>query len=174
MKNVLRTVYRQGYKLSLKLFTNYAIPITRYSISPILADLSDSFKQGLRDKVPSGAGVNAIVLKFYMSSMDYTVIKNRPQPFLQFVAEIGGIMAFFLGISVITLIECCCYCGFCMKRKCVGDGPAEVQQKRGPQVRGPESETVIEQERTRWTEEYKREMQERAQQLEANASRYVN
>ena len=41
-------------------------------------------------------------------------------------------------------------------------------------MRGPESETVIEQERTRWTEEYKREMQERAQQLEANASRYVS
>ena len=87
MKNFLRTVYRQGCKPSLKLFKNYAIPSTRYSISPILVD---SFKQGLRDKVPAGAGVNAIVLKFYMSSMDYTVIKNRPQPFLQFVAEIGA------------------------------------------------------------------------------------
>ena len=90
MKNVPRTVSRQGCKPSIKLFTNYAIPITRYSISPILADLSDSVKQGLRDKVPAGAGVNAIVLKFYMSSMDYIVIKNRPQTFLQFVAEIGA------------------------------------------------------------------------------------
>ena len=123
------------------------------------------------DKVPAGAGVNAIVLKFYMANMDYTVIKNRPQPILQFIAEIGGMMAFFLGISIITLIECCCYCGFFIKRKCVGDDPAHVHH-RAPPVRGPESEMKTEQERTRWTEEYKRELQERAQQLEANASRF--
>ena len=54
-----------------------------------------------------------------MTSMDLTTIKNRPQPFLQvktilsrervqmyfqFVAEVGGMMAFFLGISLISLI----------------------------------------------------------------------
>ena len=155
-------------------WTLLAFCCSRYSISPILSDLSDSVKQGLKDKVPVGAGVNAIVLNFYMASMDYTVIKNRPQPFLQFLAEVGGMMAFFLGLSLITLIECCCYGGFCIKRRCVGDGPAQVQQHRAPPVRGPESETVVEQERARWTEEYKREMQERANQLEANASRYVD
>ena len=62
--------------------------------------------------------VNAF-LRFSMTSMDLTTIKNRPQPFLQvktilnrervqmyfqFVAEVGGMMAFFLGISLISLI----------------------------------------------------------------------
>ena len=104
--------------------------------------------------------------------MDYTVIKNRPQPLLQFIAEIGGMMAFFLGISIITLIECCCYCCSCMKWKCAGDhpSPAPVQQHL-PQARGYENGTITEQERTRRTEEYKKEMQQRAAQLEANASR---
>jgi uncharacterized membrane protein (UPF0136 family) len=28
---------------------------------------------------------------------------------VQFIAELGGLMGFFLGISIISLIECMCY-----------------------------------------------------------------
>ncbi len=44
------------------------------------------------------------ILKNITLPIFYLVIENRPQPALQFVAEVGGIMAFFLGISIITLI----------------------------------------------------------------------
>jgi hypothetical protein len=33
------------------------------------------------------------------------------------VAELGGLMAFFLGISIISVIECLCYCLCCGCRK---------------------------------------------------------
>ena len=38
------------------------------------------------------------------------VITNFPQHGIQFLAEVGGLMAFFLGISVISVVECLCYC----------------------------------------------------------------
>ena len=71
----------------------------RYSVSPSLSSLSDSVKQGLRDSLTSSGALNAIVLRFKMelvyifnaclrfsmTSMDLTTIKNRPQPFLQVI-----------------------------------------------------------------------------------------
>ena len=42
--------------------------------------------------------------------MLHQVISNFPQHGIQFLAEVGGLMAFFLGISVISLVECLCYC----------------------------------------------------------------
>ena len=38
------------------------------------------------------------------------MITNFPQHGIQFLAEVGGLMAFFLGISVISVVECLCYC----------------------------------------------------------------
>jgi hypothetical protein len=38
---------------------------------------------------------------------------NHLKIIFQFVAEIGGLMAFLLGISVISVIECLCYCLCC-------------------------------------------------------------
>ena len=88
---------------------------TRYSVSPIISDLSDSVKQKFRTRVQSGTEVNLIVMKFYMLSQDTIVIKNIPQPMLQILAEVGGMMAFFLGVSVISLVECLLYCCSCLR-----------------------------------------------------------
>lgn len=68
-------------------------------------------------KVPTGRNIKAIVLKLSMASTDFMTISNRPQPVLQFLAEIGGLMAFFLGTSVISLMECCCYGATTVSRK---------------------------------------------------------
>ena len=53
--------------------------------------------------------MRAIVTRLSMSSNDLMKITSRSQPFLQFLAEVGGMMAFFLGMSFISLVECCCY-----------------------------------------------------------------
>ena len=37
-----------------------------------MSELTDSLKQGLRDKVPTGSGVNAVVLKLFFNSADFT------------------------------------------------------------------------------------------------------
>ena len=44
----------------------------RYTFSPGVSDLTDSLKQGLRDKVPAGSGVNAVVLKLFFNNADFT------------------------------------------------------------------------------------------------------
>ena len=90
---------------------------TKYSLSVSRADLTDAVKLHLRDKVPSGQNIKAVVMKLNMASTDFMVISNRPQPVLQFLAEIGGMMAFFLGLSVISLMECCCYGATKLQRK---------------------------------------------------------
>ena len=48
-------------------------------------------------------------MNFRLGEYDFMTITNRPQPLIQFIAEIGGLLAFFLGSSAITLMECCCY-----------------------------------------------------------------
>ena len=63
--------------------------------------------------------LQVVVLRFFMNSLEYQRIYNFPQHGLQFLAEVGGLMAFFLGISVISLFECffyvvtCAPCGGC-------------------------------------------------------------
>jgi hypothetical protein len=46
------------------------------------------------------------------SSLEYQHIHNYPESGLQFVAELGGLMAFFYGISIISILECFLYCCF--------------------------------------------------------------
>ena len=53
-------------------FNNCAIFVRRYTFSPGVSDLTDSLKQGLRDKVPAGSGVNAVVLKLFFNNADFT------------------------------------------------------------------------------------------------------
>ena len=53
------------------------------------------------------------------------MITNFPQHGIQFLAEVGGLMAFFLGISVISVIECLCYC-----TKQAGSGNNEESSSR--------------------------------------------
>ena len=71
------------------------------------SDLSDNLKADLQTKMVQ-AGVtgttDVVVLKFFLNSMEYTKIHNFPQHGLQFVAEVGGLMAFFLGISAVSII----------------------------------------------------------------------
>ena len=61
--------------------------------------------------------MRATVTRFSMASNDHMVITSRSQPFLQFLAEIGGMMAFFLGMSFISVVECCCFGAIKAKRK---------------------------------------------------------
>ena len=82
---------------------------TRYSLSMSQTVLADSVKINLRDKISSGENIQAIVTRLVISSTDFMKITTRPQPVLQFLAEVGGMMAFFLGMSFISLIECCCF-----------------------------------------------------------------
>ena len=90
-----------------------------------------------------------VMLKFFLNSMEYTKIHNFPQHGLQFVAEVisrkkgfsffnifffncplkkvGGLMAFFLGLSIVTILECICYgCSWCVN-KC--DSPTEEEER---------------------------------------------
>ena len=79
---------------------------TRYSLSATQTELADSQKISLQDKISSG---EVIVTRLVMAGTDFMRITTRPQPVIQFLAEIGGLLAFFLGMSVISLMECCCF-----------------------------------------------------------------
>ena len=79
---------------------------TRYSLSVTQTDLADSLKIRLQDKISSG---EVSVTKLVMAGTDFMRITTRPQPVIQFLAEVGGLLAFFLGMSAISLCECCCF-----------------------------------------------------------------
>merc|ERR1712150_37569 len=49
---------------------------------------------------------------------EYQRIQNFPQHGLQLVAEVGGILALFLGISIISILECFCYLFYGLKKCC--------------------------------------------------------
>ena len=94
-------------------------------------------------------------------------------------------MAFFLGLSVITLIECCCYCGFWCRRQCMEETGTVVRGGGGgggggESEGGGEERTVDrsprwdEGERSNariWTQQYKQQLQQRAAELEERAAR---
>jgi hypothetical protein len=44
-----------------------------------------------------GSNPNTVVLKLFMQSLEYQRIYNFPQNGVQFIAELGGLMCFFLG-----------------------------------------------------------------------------
>ena len=63
----------------------------RYILSTSYSDLSDNLKADLQSKMlAAGASgsTDAVVLKFFLNSMEYTKIHNFPQHGLQFVAEV--------------------------------------------------------------------------------------
>ena len=43
--------------------------------------------------------------------------------------KVGGLMAFFLGISAVSVLECLCYCCVCTKRKCDGEAREESERQ---------------------------------------------
>ena len=114
----------------------------RYTISASYTELSDSQKLDFQERIPdNGRNNQVIILNLFFNSMEYQKIKNFPQHGLQFLAEVGGLMAFFLGkgiispvkhtsvsflfsvlnhagISVVSIFECICYAGFRIKAKC--------------------------------------------------------
>jgi len=51
-------------------------------------------------------------VKIFASSLEYQHIHNYPESGLQFVAELGGLMAFFFGVSIISIIEFMLYSCF--------------------------------------------------------------
>ena len=84
----------------------------------------------------AGMMPNTVVLKLYMSSTEYQHIHNYPQSGLQFVAELGGLMSFFSGISVISVIECLLFC-FCGGFKRSEADEEEELRKRQPYIARP-------------------------------------
>ena len=109
----------------------------RYSLSASYSDLSDSLKAELQSKMTAAGisgGKNVIVLKFYLNSMEFTKIHNFPQHGLQFVAEVGGLMAFFLGLSSVSILECLCYCCVFTYRKCSGQDREDEERKKWKQA----------------------------------------
>ena len=88
-------------------------------MNPTFTAYTDAQKQSIQTQVTSsgqaitGANPSTIVLKLYMRSLEYQQINNFPQNGVQFIGEIGGLMCFFLGMSIISFIECCCFCCCC-------------------------------------------------------------
>ena len=44
--------------------------------------------------------------------------------------KVGGLMAFFLGISAVSIIECLCYFCVSIKRKCDGESDEEPERQQ--------------------------------------------
>lgn len=135
----------------------------RYTLSSSYSDLSDNLKAELQSKIPSGSSKNVVVLKFFLNSMEYSKIHNFPQHGLQFVAEVGGLMAFFLGLSVVSVLECFCYCCVASIRKCTGEDREEEERERWKQAMNLELDP---QKRADLRQQKFNEMQERLRQLD--------
>jgi hypothetical protein len=88
-------------------------------MNPTYTAFTDAQKQALTTQVTSsgqaitGANPGTVVLKLFMRSLEYQQINNFPENGVQFIGEIGGLMSFFLGLSIISFIECCCFCCCC-------------------------------------------------------------
>ena len=91
----------------------------RYSMNPTFTVYTDAQKQAIQTQVTGsgqaiqGANPNTIVLKLFIRSLEYQRIYNFPENGVQFIAELGGLMSFFLGISIISVMECLCFCCCC-------------------------------------------------------------
>ena len=101
-------------------------------MNPTFTVFTDAQKQTLQTQVTGsgqaiqGANPNTIVLKLFMRSLEYQRIYNFPQNGVQFIAELGGLMCFFLGMSIISFIECLCFCCCC---GCRDDNDQEDNEK---------------------------------------------
>ena len=87
--------------------TQSSSPITPVQITALQA-LMTSSGEAFPGTIPS-----PVILKLYLSSREYEHIHNYPEPGIKFLAQLGGLMLFFLGISIISLIECLAYFIFC-------------------------------------------------------------
>ena len=97
----------------------------RYTVTSSYGDMSPSLKLEITEKLNKLPGTpnvnsNVVVLRFFLNSMEYQMIQNFPQHGLQFLAEVGGLMAFFLGISAISVFECLCYSCCFIRNTCCG------------------------------------------------------
>jgi hypothetical protein len=76
-----------------------------------------------------GSNPNTIVLKLFLRSLEYEHIYNFPENGVQFIAELGGLMCFFLGMSIISFIECLCFCCCCGCRDNSGETDENDEKK---------------------------------------------
>ena len=128
------------YETSRLIFDHFLI--WRYFTSASYSSLNPVQVQAQQTLITSSgqsiAGMvpNTVVLKLYMSSTEYQHIHNYSQSGLQFVAELGGLMSFFFGISVISVLECLLFlcCGG-LKRSETDD--EEELRKRQPYIARP-------------------------------------
>ncbi len=99
-------------------------------MNPTFTPYTDTQKQALQTQVTGsgqaiqGGTPNTVVLKLFMRSLEYQRIYNFPQNGVQFISELGGLMGFFLGMSIISFIECLCFGCCCGCRK-----PEEYESK---------------------------------------------
>merc|ERR1712150_366158 len=82
-----------------------------------MGGLKDDIKTKLA-KINARSDSKVAIIKLFMTSLEYQRIQNFPQHGLQLLAEVGGIMAFFLGISMISILECVCYFFYKLKKCC--------------------------------------------------------
>ena len=111
--------------------------VDSYSVTATFSPISQSQNLEFEEKFGDNLQNNeVIVLKFFLNSLEYQKIHNFPQHGLQFVAEVGGLMAFFLGISIISLLECFCYMCHCIRYTCCGrccdDDANEINEELPP------------------------------------------
>jgi hypothetical protein len=74
--------------------------------------------------------------------MEYHHIHNYPQSGLQFVAELGGLLSFFFGISLISLLECFLYCCFGGLKRSGNELEDEEEKKRQTYMHRPSVATL--------------------------------
>ena len=108
--------------------------IFRYTLNPTFTPYTDLQKQAIQAQVQGsgqavqGSNLNTITLKLFLRSLEYQHIYNFPENGVQFIGEIGGLMSFFLGMSVISFVECLCFCCCCGCR----ENPDDSEEKNRP------------------------------------------
>ena len=91
----------------------------RYTMNPTFTLYSNEQQQAMQAQIAGsgqviqGPNPNTVILKLFLQSLEYQHIYNFPENGVQFIAELGGLMCFFLGMSIISVIECLCFCCCC-------------------------------------------------------------
>ena len=80
-------------------------------MNPSFSAFTDAQKQSIQTQVITsgqaivGSNPSTIVLKLYMSSLEYDQINNFPQNGMQAIEKISGQLGFFLRMSILSFIE---------------------------------------------------------------------
>ena len=72
---------------------------------------------------------------FIFSNRHISAIFVMMKIYIILLLKVGGLMAFFLGLSIVSILECFCYCCNSIGNRCSGETENEAEEREKWQQR---------------------------------------